>query len=276
MNYLTIATTLSFIAAMVWFIIVYRLDRHEKEPIWLLIKIFLLSFLLSNVAGVLNYLTSKFFGETGSLIFVGFIEEGIKFLAVWWIAFKDKAFDEPIDGVVYASASALGFAFAENIEYNLMMLYYYKDNAGGMLFTRAFLPFLHVLFSSLWGFGLGYYKKYIWSKKQLLSIWILAAILHSTYDLAVGKVAYFIVATFTLLGIYFIFKMKHLNRISPKNNRHLINCPYCNKKIAENSLYCKYCGKQIILLSTTELFCKNCKAQVDDSWKFCMNCGEKL
>ncbi len=276
MNIVLTATLVSFAAAIVWFFIIYRMDKHEKEPIGLLAKVFFAGFALSFVAGIINAINDAIFGKTGSLILVGFVEEGIKFLAVWWVVFKHKEFNEPIDGIVYASAAALGFAFAENIEYNLMIIEIYKNEANGALMMRSFMPLLHVLIASIWGYGLGYYKRYISGKKTLIGTWILAAVLHSAYDLAVGEVAYVMILTFVILGIVFIVRMKHLNRISPKNNKHLITCPHCAMKIKENSLYCSHCGEHIFLFtSEVNLYCKVCQSPVNGDWKFCMHCGSQ-
>lgn len=243
----------------------------------LILKVFLSGFALSFVAGIINSINMALIGETGTYILVGFVEEGVKFLAVWWVAFRHKAFNAPIDGVVYASAAALGFAFAENIEYNLMIMAVYKDQAAAPLIMRSFLPMLHVLLASFWGYGLGYYKQYIGSKQKLIGMWLIAAVLHSAYDLAVAEVAFVMLFTFVLLGIVFVIKMKHLNRISPKNNAYLMSCPFCAKKIKENSLYCAHCGEHIFLLSdNAHRYCKTCHTQVNFQWKFCVSCGSNL
>lgn len=277
MNIVLLSTLLSFLAAIVWFVVVYRMDRHEKEPLGLILKVFFTAFGLSFIAGELNGLTESIFGQTGSYIFVGFVEEGVKFLAVWWIAFKHKAFNAPIDGIVYASAAALGFAFAENIQYNFLIISLYKEEATSALLMRSFLPLLHVLLASIWGYGLGYYKCYISGKGKLIGLWLLAAVVHSAYDLVVGEAAFVMLLTFIVLGTVFLFKMKHLNRISPKNTKYLMSCPHCAKKIKENSLYCNYCGEHIMILtSEVRIYCKACHTQVNNTWKFCKQCGTQI
>ena len=63
----------------------------------------------------LNHLS---LGETAYLAFIvaGFTEELFKFLVVRTTIYKSPYFDEPIDGLVYSSAAALGFASLENID----------------------------------------------------------------------------------------------------------------------------------------------------------------
>lgn len=48
-----------------------------------------------------------------------FIEEFAKYATVFFIAFKSKDFDEPIDAVIYLITAALGFAAMENTFYIL-------------------------------------------------------------------------------------------------------------------------------------------------------------
>src|SRR4030095_6811985 len=84
--------------------------------------------------------------ETGKAI--------ILYIFFFW---KKEEFDGVVDGIVYASMSALGFAMTENI------LYYGKaaSEGGGDALTLVFIlrgffaPFSHPLFTSLTGIGLG-------------------------------------------------------------------------------------------------------------------------
>lgn len=50
-----------------------------------------------------------------SLLVLAFIEEGTKFSAAYLTIHKSKAFDEPVDAMIYVVAAALGFATLENI-----------------------------------------------------------------------------------------------------------------------------------------------------------------
>ena len=68
----------------------------------------------------LNNLT---IGQMAYIAFIvaGFTEEFSKFLVVRTTIYKSPYFDEPIDGLVYSSAAALGFASLENIEYLIQL-----------------------------------------------------------------------------------------------------------------------------------------------------------
>jgi len=282
MNPIIVATMLSFIASLVWVVIIYKLDKHEKEPISLLLKLFVTSMLLSFVAGFLNSLDEALLGKFGSLVLVGFVEEGVKFLAVWLIVFKNKEFNSPIDGVIYASISALGFAFIENIEYNYLMVKLIplagEARMHHALFERSFLPFMHVLISSIWGYALGMYRLYIFDKKKLILFFLLGAIVHSAYDITVSILPFVMTFTFAILISVFVFRVIHLNRISNRDIKFFINCPTCSKKVPENSLFCKFCGNKIKLkpFEVVSVYCRFCLSKVEKDWKYCKSCGKEL
>jgi len=84
-----------------------------------------------------------------NLLVIGPIEEFGKYLIVKRFAVRHPAFNEPLDGIVYAAASALGFAALENF-------FYLSDNGPWLVLLRGPLSTLdHVLFSAVWGYALG-------------------------------------------------------------------------------------------------------------------------
>lgn len=112
-----------------------------------------------------------------SLGVIGLIEEFFKFLPFILIILRLKAFDEKIDGIVYASTIALGFASFENI-------YYLAHLDGFELIGRAFAsPLTHTIFSSIWGYTVG--KARIQGKSLLKASLIglsIAALVHGIFD----------------------------------------------------------------------------------------------
>ncbi|MGB7294463.1 MAG: PrsW family glutamic-type intramembrane protease [Candidatus Aminicenantales bacterium] len=81
-----------------------------------------------------------------SVVFVGFVEEIFKFLPFVLVVRRYKAFDEPIDGIVYAAALAVGFAGFENLGYLPFL-------QGIAFWGRAIAsPLSHTVFSSIWGY----------------------------------------------------------------------------------------------------------------------------
>lgn len=56
-------------------------------------------------------------GLGGAFLLAAVPEEGIKFLALMLYAYRHRAFDEPMDGIVYGAVASLGFAAIENAMY---------------------------------------------------------------------------------------------------------------------------------------------------------------
>lgn len=79
-----------------------------------------------------------------AMLAIGPIEEASKMLPFLLFVIRFRAFDEPLDGLVYASFIALGYAAVEN--------YHYLEFLGGWeAAARGFAgPVIHILFASLW------------------------------------------------------------------------------------------------------------------------------
>ncbi|HEX7976453.1 MAG TPA: PrsW family intramembrane metalloprotease [Anaerolineales bacterium] len=132
--------------------IVYWLDRYEKEPVLLLVGVFLwgavvaagAAFLLNTVLSVGVYLFTH--SETATDIATGaliapIVEESLKGFAVLivFLVFRGE-FDSLLDGIVYAGIAALGFAATENVYY----IYTYGYVPSGLM-GLAWLTFVRVV-----------------------------------------------------------------------------------------------------------------------------------
>ena len=177
--------------AMLWMLYVRHKDRHQPEPHWRLLQAFalgvaalalsLLGFRALDALGV----PDVGFGErpwAACYCFgiVGPLEEGTKVLVAYLFVFRWREFDEPMDGFVYAAAIALGFASAENL--------YTESHAAWpyQLALTVALPITHVLFSAIWGFGIGY-ARFSVSRPLPRMLWqvgciALAMFVHGLYD----------------------------------------------------------------------------------------------
>jgi RsiW-degrading membrane proteinase PrsW (M82 family) len=151
--------TLAVAPAVFWMWWFYRKDRFDPEPRGLILKIFLLGMLPVLPAGILEVAlfnmvpaltgASLLATAAGNMLVVGPIEEYGKYLVVKRWATRHTAFNEPLDGIVYAAAAALGFAALENF-------FYLLDNGAWLILVRGPLSTLnHVLFSALWGYAVG-------------------------------------------------------------------------------------------------------------------------
>lgn len=106
---------------------VYRLDRIEKEPPGLLLKLALFGALSGLAAGAIEGALTRLLDVTlgggmlrlvlENFLAVALVEEACKRWVVLKFAWRHPAFDYRFDAVVYCVFSALGFAALENILY---------------------------------------------------------------------------------------------------------------------------------------------------------------
>ena len=121
----------SLLPGLILLYYIFYMDRNEKEPIGLIIKSVSLGALSTLLAIAVEVafeslhpiftdgnktLTSAF---VKSFIQIAPIEEFSKLIVVLLFIWKQADFNEENDGIVYVSASAIGFAMFENIFYVL-------------------------------------------------------------------------------------------------------------------------------------------------------------
>lgn len=145
------------------------LDRYEPEPPLLLAGAFLwgsvvavfFSYVLNTLNSVLAYSATGSEGVAqvfGAVVSAPVVEETAKGLALLILfLWKREEFEGVVDGVVYASMVALGFAMTENFQYYGQAL----AQGGAFSLTVTFVlrgilsPFSHPLFTAFTGIGLG-------------------------------------------------------------------------------------------------------------------------
>jgi len=105
---------------------IYFTDRYDKEPLHLLFKVF--SFGALSVLPILvvegflvavNIFEGLLASAFSAFVVAGLTEEFFKREVVLRIAYRHRAFDEKLDGIIYAVFASLGFAMVENIMYVL-------------------------------------------------------------------------------------------------------------------------------------------------------------
>ena len=135
----------ALLPAIILCVYVYRLDKVEKEPIWLLLKLFLFGavccFPAAYIEGILiegiDLIFSGFSVKTPEgkvlmakstyyiynflkfFIGVALVEEGLKWITMNRVAGDKKDFNCLFDGMVYSVFTSLGFAALENVFYVL-------------------------------------------------------------------------------------------------------------------------------------------------------------
>jgi RsiW-degrading membrane proteinase PrsW (M82 family) len=192
------ALILPMVPGVIWLWVFYRTDWYEPEPKRLVLGTFglgVLSILPAFVgerAAALAYPFLQHIEQAaqsgtgaalpmfiGCFLVIGPCEELAKFLSVRLFVYRHKEFNEPLDGIIYAAAAALGFASLENVLY----VFDWKTHTvhWGTLGVRSLLALPgHVIFSTTWGFALG--RQRFNPRFRVWPFVIGAAWLHGLYD----------------------------------------------------------------------------------------------
>ena len=170
-----------------WMHFLRKTDIYEPEKWHHLIIVFLMSVVFMHLLYPIHDILEEWFHyyrpylpikDLGYLtVTIGMVEEFVKILPVFVMLKFSKAIDEPFDFVLYASVSALGFAFVENISYFGYGLH--NISTRGILCCT-----LHVCLSATVGYAmmLGRYRKNYNPYFLFLIGFLLASFLHGMYD----------------------------------------------------------------------------------------------
>jgi len=178
----------------------YHKDRHLPEPVGHLVLALLFGVLAAGVSQSLYIALEPlglrydagYLAETNTLgllayavLAIGPIEEFSKLLFFILIVVRFEEFDEPLDGIIYASFIGLGYAAIENWQY---LEYLTLTEALARGFAS---PVVHIVFASIWGYWIGR----AWQRgesllRAALIGFLVAAVLHGIYDFIVLQQPY--------------------------------------------------------------------------------------
>ncbi len=282
---------LAFSPGIFWLWLIYTRDKYRPEPRLLVIRTFLLGAAVSvpvtliefglypgaadlDLSRPVNIATAAYL----ALIVAGVTEEIGKYAVVRYTIYNSPYFDEPMDGLVYASAAALGFASLENVGY--MLTYGWEIIAV----RGPFSTLAHVLFSGIWGYLLGRQKIHPGTGRALLIAGLtLSIILHGAFDfLLLSKKGYEMIAlvVFVGSGIGFMGLINLANKQSPYKDKvgsALVRCSACGHKSGYYAGFCNRCGSRLTdELKQEALFCSQCDAPLVPQSYFCNSCGSRL
>lgn len=190
---------LSVVPAAIWLLFFYQQDRLEPEPVANVARMFIIGLALAGAIGIpftdqlfkvqdWLYLDSTAgIGLTeilGSIFVTGAVEAFMIFATVRYFIFDQPEFDERTDGVVYATAAALGYATALNLQFILS-----SGGAalGGAEIYVAEVALAHAAIGGLLGYFLGKAKleqEPIWWLPLGLT---LAAVLTGAFNILRGQ-----------------------------------------------------------------------------------------
>ncbi|MDI6619483.1 MAG: PrsW family glutamic-type intramembrane protease [Clostridiales bacterium] len=209
-----LAILIALAPAIALLVYIYQKDRYDREPPWLLFKIFFFGALASVPIYFIERILSSFniFPGILSVLYTAFIvagltEEYFKRFVVVKLACMDKSYNEKLDGIIYCAFSALGFATVENIMYLIRGFsnFVYTGITRGIFAVPA-----HMLF----GITMGYYlslSKFAADKNagrlNFRKSLLVPIILHGTYD-------FILMSRYTYLLFVFIIFVIYLWRIN--------------------------------------------------------------
>lgn len=194
-------------------------DKIEKEPLSLLIKLFIAGILSTIIVLVVSRTSRSIININNdiynSFIEVAFIEELCKWICIYIITWNNKEFDYKFDAIVYSIFVSLGFAFVENVGYS------FSYGITASLLRAVISVPGHAFFAIYMGYYLGIAKMY-YSKKskkrgrinKIYSI-LIPTVLHGIYNycLISGNGGLYILFILFIISLY-ILSFKTINTSS--------------------------------------------------------------
>ena len=220
---------LAVIPGIVLLVYIWKKDSVEREPVGLLIKLFLwgaatvFSALILELAGgwILGLFlpaNSIIYVAIENFLIVALSEEAGKYLVFKYKAWNNREFDHTFDAIVYAVAISLGFATLENIGYLI-------GSTLDVAISRAlFAVPSHTIDAIFMGYYLGIAKWHsvYGNQKEMKSnmtkaLWI-PVLLHGFYDfcLSTGYDLFLIIFFVFEIGLT-IYTINRLNYLSKRD-----------------------------------------------------------
>jgi PrsW family intramembrane metalloprotease len=162
----------------------------------------------------------------GYILHAGGPEELLKLASVLVIARWQKAFDEPVDGILYCAAAAVGFSCFEEFGY----LMFGRLHASLFAIRATSTTPVHIMFASMTGFALGQgVGKGARGIPPTMAAYACAAIAHGLYDtlLSFPATAWLASIEQVLLLLVFTYVVRRALRgskrfVAPQTNASII------------------------------------------------------
>lgn len=209
----------SLIPGVLWIKFFRDQDHFEKEPLKLLAITFIAGAGAVIPAAIFEFPFQSFFNTEVSLLkqflvsffIIGFGEELFKAIAIYLVAFRNREFNEPVDGIIYGVTGGIGFSVIENMLYTA---------AFGLTIApiRAIVASLaHACFSGIFGIYCGRAKL---SEKPWLELFkglILASFMHGLYDFILISQIVSPFFSIALVGLLYIFLRHNISLFLAKS-----------------------------------------------------------
>jgi RsiW-degrading membrane proteinase PrsW (M82 family) len=226
---------IGLLQAVIYLLFVRAIDLYEREPLRYVFAVFVWGFAVATtvslvfntlfqltLSSVTSVRTASFFTAVISAPIVEESSKGLALLIIFFIAYLLRRrtgiieFSGVMDGIVYGSAVAFGFAIAEDLLYGL------QYGPETFVVRRIFGGFAHASFTSLTGIGIGLIP---WVQNRALKVLVPvlgllgAMTLHATFNLLAtlfGPVGYlflfFVILTYIVVIIVCLYIERRIIR----------------------------------------------------------------
>jgi RsiW-degrading membrane proteinase PrsW (M82 family) len=227
--HLAAAGFFSVIPMLFYLILIWLMDRYEREPFWLLSLNFLWGATGAIIFGIIGSMImdvgiSQFIYQfanksdaielhnlAGAVVVAPMVEESTKGAFLLLTALS-RNFDGPVDGAVYGGAVGLGFGMTENFLYFLSFPKSYESLLFLIIVRTFFSAILHCCTQATLGAAIGFAKfRGLLAKFTIIPLGLAAAMfLHFTWNLTVSfestAVLGFIFMIVVIIIIFTIFQ----------------------------------------------------------------------
>jgi RsiW-degrading membrane proteinase PrsW (M82 family) len=284
--HLFIAGFFSVVPMIFYLIIIWLMDRYDREPFWLVslnffwgatgaiifgiigsmimglgVSEFIYQFAKDSDAGTLNDLA-------GAVVVAPMVEETTKGIFLMLMSFS-RNFDGPVDGAVYGGAIGLGFGMTENFLYFLSFPTSYESLFYLIIIRTLFSAVLHCCTQAIFGATIGFAKfRGLTAKFTIIPLGLgLAMFMHFIWNLTVSFEStaiigfLFMIIAAIIIFITFQFGVYHDGKIILKElneesgygiipKEHLKYLPYTSRRFKHGWLQGKINQKEYVKTAT--------------------------
>ena len=191
-------------------VIIFAVSDQFKEPNKEIILVFISGILITIPAYYTNnflydlYLNYSFISRSlaESFLSAAVVEEGLKFLVLYFVVYRLHEFNEPMDAIVYGVCASLGFAALENVYY-VWNASTWDMNPIRLLIERSVFPLAaHGIFGVFMGY---FFMRYVFIHKSrsLFLSFLIPYLLHGFYNYFIS-INYFAISLALIIVSWFI------------------------------------------------------------------------
>ena len=207
MNLLLLSIT---ILPSILIVIIFALSDKFKEPNKEIFLVFISGILITIPAYLANtfliedvYVNYPFISKGLAISFLSAaaVEEGLKFLVLYFVVYRLREFNEPMDAIVYGVCASLGFATLENIFY-----IFYSDFGIEPIYLSILRGFTTIPAHAIFGVMMGYFFMrfaFIHKSKSLFLSFLIPYLLHGFYNYFIS-INYFVISLALIIVSWFI------------------------------------------------------------------------